>query len=80
MQPPNGCPKHPDCFTCPFPDCIYTVPSSEYSWQKRHPERARMSAALRAALFRQRRPERAKEIQNRYVQKKAARRHHAVLQ
>lgn len=18
----NGCSRHPDCFTCPFPDCI----------------------------------------------------------
>ena len=25
---PNGCKHYPDCFTCPFEDCIYTGPPS----------------------------------------------------
>ena len=23
---PSGCKHHPDCFTCPFPDCIADAP------------------------------------------------------
>lgn len=26
----NGCPRHPDCFSCPFPDCTWAAPDR---WQ-----------------------------------------------
>jgi len=30
-----GCSLHPDCFTCPFPDCRYNEPAGERSLKMR---------------------------------------------
>jgi len=51
----NGCRNHPDCFSCPFPDCIASA-------RKANPEAQRR--------YRQAHKEKFKEYQRAYLKRK----------